>query len=143
MEEPIEIILGDGKVRHLRLTLGSLQRAGKLLGVSLLSSNALLELDERKLPVLVQAGLVERDGTSWKVSTELNADQVAELMPLRGLEPIVKALVRAMAGEDAAKNGASAGPQPAPAPEASPSIGSTSGPSASTTSVSPWRGSSS
>jgi hypothetical protein len=94
--EPVEIDLGDGKVRHLRYSLGSMRRLKKQFGKTLMAAETLMSLDEDRLADLIHEGLVEKDG--------LSVDDMADMIDSRRIKDLVEAFSLAFAGSFPAKN---------------------------------------
>lgn len=95
--DPVEIDLGDGKIRHLRYSLGTMRRLRKTLGRTLLTKEALLALDEESIPELIFEGLLEK-------SDFASSDDIAELIGLPNLKYIVETFVAAWTGSLPGKN---------------------------------------
>lgn len=94
--DPVEIDLGDGKIRHLRYSLGSMRRLKKKFGTTLLSADTLRSLDEDRLADLIFEGLVEKEG--------LDIEAMADLIDARRLADIINAFSAAFSGAHPEKN---------------------------------------
>lgn len=86
--DPVEIILADGKPRHLLYSLGSLRRLKKKYGQSLMTPEAVMAMDEETIPSLIFEGLREKDGIA-------SDDDVADLLDMRQLKHYVDAFSEA------------------------------------------------
>lgn len=89
--DPTPIFLGDGKTRHLRYSLRTMQRLRKKLGQSLLSKDALLALDENTIPELIYEGLVERADFP-------SSEEVADLITFQNLKYVIETFAEAWIG---------------------------------------------
>ncbi len=97
--ESVEVDLGDGKLRHLRYSLGSMRRLKKKFGKTLMSSETLRSLDEDTLSDLLYEGLVEKEG--------LSVDDMADLIDARRIKDLVEAFSLAFSGSFPEKNATS------------------------------------
>jgi hypothetical protein len=95
--DSVELDLGDGKLRHLRYSLGSMRRLKKKFGKTLLSPDTLMAMDEDTIPELIFEGLQDRDGLA-------TSDDVADLIDTRRLKEILEAFFVAFAGSKPEKN---------------------------------------
>jgi hypothetical protein len=95
--DSVELDLGDGKIRHLRYSLGSMRRLKKKFGKTLIAPDTLMAMDEDTIPELIFEGLVDREGIA-------TSDELADLIDTRRLKELLEVFFAAFAGSKPEKN---------------------------------------
>lgn len=105
----IPVVLGDGRERHLRYSLASLQEIDKTLGPQM--STGTVKGDH--IATLLWFGL------RWE-DPELTPEQVGDLVDLENLETVVEAMGKALGNKAKVKFLDPTPPAPTPSPDTTP-----------------------